>query len=1502
MRQPTRTHPRALAALVAGLLLAAAITPTTAIAADAVVQPVSGLPFPDLTFMGAATAGAPGELWGYTADGFVHRTDADGWRFVGPPLGADGQPLVPAAFELFERDSKLGEVDPGRGPQAPGSGRVTPRGGFAVAARDVSDPSFPEAMIVVRDPGDAPRVLPQPAVRDTTHPDAPLQQGEQLAISTRTPLRAPRVALAAVDEGEHTGVFVGPQTAGGFSDPTTDGILHWDGEQWRREPIDPPAGFFSSGFQILALGASSLDNAWMLGAFARDGDGVELFHRVVQPDGPHWQLVELDSPFAHDHFPLDEAPADAALAGVTGGAYPAQSLTVTPQRVWIDGHYGSGTRDFTLHYDVAAGRITGSWCDGGLHGEPALCDHPLGLSFGASANRAQLLSLTPAGTLSDYRSFAWDDGSPFGRRVITNVGYGTFARLEGETFVRQSGTGSDDAGAYGSLSGSNDPWPGHTTRGADAAFTSDSDGWLGGSPPARVTTAPEAPALSPEPLPARRPLTAAAPAPAATPAADGSAIAVGLGGTILRRGAERWTLEFAVDPETGRRATPDLRAAAWSEPGYAYAVGDDGAMWTWIGRLQRWVPDDGRPDGLLADLHGIAFAPGDPARGYAVGADDTLLRYDKAWTPDALPAGFEHADLLAIDFAGATPLVVARRTGAGGAPVSDVLFGDAAGRWHVDEQLHVLLAATPGTTLTAIDGLADGGVVAAGRNFVALRDAGGAWQVQERAPRGVEPIAVAGFREGGALRALLSVDDRPPAAAGAPPRAVPFAGLLLRETASGEFHDEQHLAFHDASTRSPAFVPDPILSLALVDGDGHGELVGGQELPAATAEDRTASQTAAIYHYPAAATAADELAASPVPLPDGPLRLLVGGGAECGQGCALNPQIHSEGDVMLTQALTLAGALHARPDGPAALLYTGSRGDTSRYPFPDQPSVEAIPFFDAAQGARFAALTAGAQIPFFPAAGAGDRARDGGDPVRAAFAGFPAPLGAGAPPAGITTDGIPAPPASGGGGARTQYAFDVHGDDGGVVRVIVLDGSSEDWLRAVLADARADGVPAIAVSSFSLNGPGLGDDGSGQAVPGSTEGDRIAHILLDGGASAHFFSTYGGNRRFSIPTGVANGIASYGTGSLNYGLPASRFTGLRHDNSGLLLTEVDWRHRDPRTNRAPVSVRLIPVVEDLALDPVDGTELQRSRPALFRALARRPRAGHEPGTDPYLPIPPTQPCPGTVGCATRVAPEFTFASSDPDIGDFVARDPNNPDPRAVLLGSDGKPLPDPASGLFCAFNAGTTTVSVRTGGLAYSLPVTIARGAAARPCGTVPLSPSRFPPAQTIVRASASTGADIPAQSPGQPPQPAAAPSLPAPIPVPPASAPVPPPHAPPSASPPALPPLAVPLAAAVALLPPRPPTLTPTPPSGQAPVQVSAFSNVPATREERDEEYAPDEVRNSAVRYSPPKGPPLTAIALLAIVLAGATGATVRRALPRGRPRPARATVPPPSRPTRRP
>ena len=290
------------------------------------------------------------------------------------------------------------------------------------------------------------------------------------------------------------------------------------------------------------------------------------------------------------------------------------------------------------------------------------------------------------------------------------------------------------------------------------------------------------------------------------------------------------------------------------------------------------------------------------------------------------------------------------------------------------------------------------------------------------------------------------------------------------------------------------------------------------------------------------------------------------------------------------------------------------------------------------------------------------------------------------------------------------------------MRVIVLDESHDvdetqrAWLAQQLAEAAAARTPAIALGNADLNA---------QIAAGDGAASEVARILVSGGASAYFY--YSPEQNILLPLRVgARSIPTFGSGTLGYvssvNAQKQDFTG----HSGFLLGQVEAGARNPSTNVAPVTARLIPNIGELALEAQDGILLRRSQTALFDALARRPRSGSVALKGStinraalYIPIPAN--CVGS-RCANGIFPEYTFSSSRTDIGDFVERNLAVADPHAVLLGPNEKPIHDSSSGLFCAYNAGTTVVTIDAGGLSSSLRVTVQAGSVRRPCGTQPLS------------------------------------------------------------------------------------------------------------------------------------------------------------------------------------
>jgi hypothetical protein len=1420
-------------------------------------QPVLGAAGLDTTLMGAAPSGAPGEVWGYrdlpltvgsVAGGertrmaspgspqqrqlvFVRHTDATGWQVVETPLDLNGQPYRGFA--------------PNRS-----SARITPSGGGVLVGRDPRRTADRQVVILRRDPGGR--------FQELAPPDGGvLLPGEALAADRGTG----RVALDAFETAGRTGLFVaatGP--------PVTAAILRFDGTAWAREPVVSPPGA-PARFEVLAISAAGPGDAWALAhadpALGRD---LVLLRREDAPGGPTWS-----------ERPLGAAAFAATAVDPVGGT--SQPLTATTDGVWIDGTFDGGP-DFTLYFDESEGRATGSWCD-----EPA-CASPLGVSF---ARR------------DGYRSFAWA-GPGFGTRVVTNPldpggdtdsNRGTWLRFNGQTFARMPGAGGNFR--------------------PSGAFTSPDQGWLEG--PVEITSRPAPSRLRAWPVALRAPLADVAPAPGSAPGSLGAqAMAVGTDGAVARYEPGRgWQREFLLTSSDSVNRS-NLRGVAWPTTARAHAVGDLGAMWQWNADNNRWEPDQGAPIGLEANLMDVAFDPADSDRGYAVGKGGALLSYGKSWEQDALPAGTEGRDLMQIAFSGRQAMVAAG---------PDLLVNDGGG-WRVDPGVKALLdpLRDGNPQIVSVAGLPDGGAVAAGRDFVLERDAAGApWRFSAQPLPDVTVVAAAVVRAGGAVRAIVSVaprltypvpDELPPFDPNVPPPIrpafpLPGDGYVLRETEHG-WADEQRLAFPGTGNDRP-FKADPILAFAL-DAGGNGWAVGGwsgdsdsagrgsSARSEAARVTRARVRTAGIYRYgDDAGTPPTATMASPVPMPAGPVRLAVAGHAQCDLPCA---DLAAQGigpDLTLGAALSSVATARTAAGGPRLLLYTGGRVRTGG---------------DLAEQSRYAQLL-GSQpsLGVYPAVSSGDDA----GAFAAAFSGFAAPFGAGPAPAGVSAASSPG--ASPGPGARTHYAFDSDGP-GGRLRVVVIDNSAGSlaasdphqnppepqlpWLREALADARAEGIPVIVMGSRDLNTrfqPRLNVAG---------DGDEVARALVDGGASAYVFDRPEENRISRIPAAAADTIPSFATGTLGYrspivgGVRSSEPDSLFGD-TGYLLLEVDAARRDPASNRAPVSARLIPVIEDLSLQALDGTLLRRSRPALFRGLGRRPRAGdrwgrassgdgnpNPPGGDPYTSFPPEQCL--IAGCAARLDPEYEFHSSDPDIADFVRQDPASSNLRKPFIDpSNDQAVSDPRSGLLCAFNAGTTTVTVRAGGLAFAQQVRVQAGSVQRPCGTRPLNPSRFRPRTAPVAAPPAPPPPAPANNPpvelAPPPPPPPPPGEPAPPPPAPPPPP-PPPQARPAARPPftpTLPPIVPVPPQAPALIniralppPPPPPLVRPLPPGGMT-------ARVYQVEEKREEEAAFEESQAFSRYEQDGGGLPPYVIGL--VLLAAVAGATIRGG-PRPRPVPA--------------
>jgi hypothetical protein len=1474
------TRPATVRAAGGGALVAEPVLPATAAGAR--------------ELFGASPAEAPGEVWGVgkkssrdfqqviagTQD-IIRYTDAGGWESLPEPLEAGGAPI--SGMEI---------------PEVATAGRTTPGGGVVVATQVGSRATGTAEKLqafLVRNPGGEFRVV--------LPPEEFLAEGEELFQFTEQG-QGTSIRMAAVEEATGaTGAFVVPHLPVGH--PVT-AILHYDGEEWNREQIClsttaseceaeplPEAAEPGLRFKVIAIDAAGPGSAWALAEVEEagasiPGEGVILLHR----EEGEWRRVALEGSLGAV-YGVGQSEIGGTKVRVKPRAH-GQPLTVTSTGVWADATIavGASETDASVYLDTGVGdprvgQVTGAWC-GQL---PSSVSEQITTTFCTG----ELPSDLPDG---EGRSFAWPGaggtGEEFGSRAITGVGKGAMLLFENGAFtlVPLDGNGGGSAGAAIS-------YPAKEGRGEGGI-----EGWLG--PSYRLTREPIPSGFVSWPVPFRRPLLAVVSQPGAPVGELGTqALAVGESGEVAR-----YTPGIGWQPESlltgsGARATPNLRAVAWPVPGLAYAVGDEGAMWIWREGTGLWEPDPGAPPNLIrGNFTGIAFDPNEPERGYAVGQQGLLLGYGRSWTQEVLPEALgSEPNITSIAFAGNEAIASCSHCTGG------VIVNNGSG-WQVEPKAaEALFAAktvgvaegfTPAVRLVA--GLPDGGAAIATEagEILEREGAGAPWHVVPGPPLGV-PVALQAIREGGQLRAIVSVEanainaaEAGPGAAELPqtvgqpppgqaplliePYGLPASGHMVRQTATG-WRDEQRQSFPiPPKPTDQTFpiemdipkVPDAVLAfLTSPEGSG-GWAVGGQtgQLGSGLQPfEEEGLQTAAVMRFGEAAAPPQNASTVQIPVTAGEATFAIGGNAQCADLCADLTGTGIGPDVWLESAVGKAAAT----PGVRAFLYTGA--SVPRLKTSTETTQVTRGEFGAEEAAYAQRLgSAAGGLPVYATPAESDLYESSLSLFTQKFAGFDAPLGTSAPALGTYL-------VEGGEGNRAagndSYAFESTSLSGGEpVRVIDLDYTSaplgpeeQCWLAGQLAAAKAavPPQPAIVIGSREVGG----DVGLAEILV--TGSDEACPQARPGAASAYFFDSPEANVASVITSGSAS-IPTFGSGSLGYlKIPnlAERGGGNGFSTaSGFLLASVDTAARNPTTNIAPVTARLIPSIGSLAINALDGTLLRRSQVALFEALARRPEAGFYCSgneapefctgvkPDSYVEIPAS--CVNQSVCSTQMSPEYRFSSSRPDIADFVKQDPASSNLRAVYLNAEGKPEPDPTSGLLCAFNSGTTTVSIETGGLSYSVPVTVQKGSVAQPCGTVPRT-DLAAPAPTVTPPPLPPAAQPPFKSPPGTLPPPVAPQLPVvqtPVSTPIVTAPTPIPgsHPVPGKIPT---PLQIPIFGSnpiigpiPVIIPPAPPAAAePAPPTGTSPVTQPAVSPEP----EEEEEAAFDLVHHAvAVRHEP--------------------------------------------------
>ncbi len=372
-----------------------------------VAQTDDSVPLPQVTLFGAAPSEEAGEIWGMApkagASVLVRYSQTRGWTF-GPPLESS----TGEALKGFHLDTPEAFRHPTPSPLA---GQVTANGATALLGM-VGSGGASKQVVVVRNPGGAFKEAPVPAGGEG------LAAGESLFGANSPPL------VAALEEpGGKVGALVVPTGVAHLD----EAVLHWNGESWSRETIELPASS-SSQLEVLAISASSPDNAWLLARLAGEARHIALFRRNTGPATPDWQPVALK--------PGGEAAEALELAGETldePGNAQSQLLTATSSGLWIDGLLHSSRASATLYFSPegqsASGTVTGSWCK---------ATAAVAVSFCSGGHAL------PQALPTDYsRSFAWPGSGGEGERIVTGLGDGQLLRFGGGSFSLVNSLGGE---------------------------------------------------------------------------------------------------------------------------------------------------------------------------------------------------------------------------------------------------------------------------------------------------------------------------------------------------------------------------------------------------------------------------------------------------------------------------------------------------------------------------------------------------------------------------------------------------------------------------------------------------------------------------------------------------------------------------------------------------------------------------------------------------------------------------------------------------------------------------------------------------------------------------------------------------------------------------------------------------------------------------------------------------------------------------------------------------
>src|SRR5262249_2151219 len=253
----------------------------------------------------------------------------------------------------------------------------------------------------------------------------------------------------------------------------------------------------------------------------------------------------------------------------------------------------------------------------------------------------------------------------------------------------------------------------------------------------------------------------------------------------------------------------------------AFAVGQFGLILHWDGAS--WSEDPQSGALTQSQLDAVAFGPS--GEGWAVGADGTILHYDgHTWSREKVPEADQATSVTSVAVAGPEAFAVA-----GG----NLIRRSADGSWRdLDREDPSQLPSDPAPkpgSLRVVAGLPDGGVLAAGRSVLMVRESAG--RAFEYGAQPLQGIAVAPPpfpAPSGGPRAAAAVPPPPPglpAGAGVPPGD----GDLLRQSDTGWVDLSQAQYAGSQVPGDGALKGDPVLAVATGPTGEHAWAAGGYD-------------------------------------------------------------------------------------------------------------------------------------------------------------------------------------------------------------------------------------------------------------------------------------------------------------------------------------------------------------------------------------------------------------------------------------------------------------------------------------------------------------------------------------------------------------------------------------------------------------------------------------------------------------------------------------------------